>query len=91
MALAYLCIHCERCDDVIAAGTAERINGRAHCRPCAREARTETCPACGHLMLDTHTPWGCLVETDGVFCVCGPPTLVALPILGVGGEVAEDA
>jgi hypothetical protein len=85
-ALAYLCVHCDRCDETIAAQKAERINGRAHCRPCAREARTETCPVCGHLMLDVHTALGCLVETAAGFCPCGPPMLTALPLAVTGSR-----
>lgn len=80
MAFAHLCVRCDRCDDVIAARMAERVGGRFHCRPCARTARTETCPACGHLMLDVHTMVGCLTETDDGWCPCGPPALEPLTL-----------
>lgn len=35
---------------------------------------------CGHLLLDIHTPFGCLVEIGDGFCECGPPALDALPL-----------
>lgn len=82
MALAFLCARCDRCETVVAAHQAERVNDRPHCRPCARAARTETCPTCGHLMLGIHGVFGCLFElSDTEFCPCPPPALDALPLM----------
>lgn len=73
MAMAFICVRCHGCEETQNYRRVERINGRPYCRPCAKRLRAETCPDCGHMMLDVHTPFGCLFEiSDTAFCPCQP-------------------
>lgn len=76
MSVAYVCVRCDDCEQIITTRKIERIGTKPYCRPCKRRIETATCPKCGHLELALHTVFGCMFEdADGVFCPCQPAML----------------
>lgn len=80
---AFLCVRCVNCDEMVPGlvrGHVVFINDRPYCRACSRL----DCPRCGHREFAFHNAMGCMVETAGAWCECGPPALEPQTLIAAG-------